>query len=79
MGNSNKMAIFSHSRNSKIEVNFQIFFSGNSGVILRKVQFFITSIFLAIFRNEILTILTPSTLEGGGGVGGGHVFRFEGP
>ncbi len=37
-------------------------------------------IFLGIFRNEITTILTPSTSEGvsGGGVGG-HVFRFEGP
>ncbi len=33
--------------------------------------------FLAIFRNEITTILTPSTSEGGGG--GGHVSRFEGP
>ncbi len=30
--------------------------------------------FLAIFRNEITTILTPSTSKGGG-----HVFRFEGP
>ncbi len=30
--------------------------------------------FLAIFRNEITTILTPSASEGGG-----HVFHFEGP
>ncbi len=36
--------------------------------------------FLAIFRNEITTILTPSTSEGvSGGGGGGHVFRFEDP
>ncbi len=31
--------------------------------------------FLSIFRNE-MTILTPSTSEGGGG--GGHVFPFGG-
>ncbi len=36
--------------------------------------------FLAIFRNEITTILTPSTSEGDEwGGGGGHVFRFGGP
>ncbi len=47
--------------------------------------------FLATFRNEITTILTPSTSQGGewglfwhprlhkGASGGGHVFRFEGP
>ncbi len=36
--------------------------------------------FLAILRNEITTIRTPSTSEGGEwGCGGGHVFRFEGP
>ncbi len=34
-------------------------------------------VFLAIFRNEITTILTLSTSEGGGGEGG-HVFRFGG-
>ncbi len=41
---------------------------------------FISLKFLAIFRNEIMTILTPSTSEGGEwGGGGDHVFRFEGP
>ncbi len=35
--------------------------------------------FLSIFRNEITTILMPSTSEGAKGVGrGGHVFRFGG-
>ncbi len=33
--------------------------------------------FLVIFRNEITTILSPSTSEGVSG--GGHVFCFEGP
>ncbi len=37
-------------------------------------------IFLAIFRNKITTILTPSTSEGvSGGGGSGHVFCFGGP
>ncbi len=36
--------------------------------------------FLAIFRNEITTILTPSISKGGEwGARGGHVFRFGGP
>ncbi len=35
---------------------------------------------LAIFWNEITTILTPSTSEGGDwGGGGDHVFHFGGP
>ncbi len=39
-----------------------------------------SSTFLAIFRNEITTILTPSTAEGViGGGGDGHVFRVGGP
>ncbi len=39
-------------------------------------------VFLAIFRNEIMTILTTSTSEGesgAGGGGGGDVFHFGGP
>ncbi len=36
----------------------------------------VPTFFLVIFRNEITTILTPSTSEGGGG---GHVFRFGVP
>ncbi len=40
----------------------------------------LSEIFLAIFQNEILTILTPSTSEGGEwGRWGGHVFHFGGP
>ncbi len=35
--------------------------------------------FLAIFRNEITTILTRLQKGMSGGGGGGHVFRFEGP
>ncbi len=54
-----------------------------SSVILQFVFFSMVSfcylVFLAIFRNEITTILTPSTLEGvSGGGGGDHVFHFEG-